>query len=581
MVDNFVRMFEDSFRHNWNEPCFTDYETNKTLTYGQVAEQVEKLHIVFQKCGLKKDDNIALIGRNSTNWAIAYIATITYGAVIVPILHDFHAKDVHHILRHSDSKFLFSSEVIWDHLDENEIGEVRVVLSLTDFSPLLVRMPKSALSDASDIAQSLEGVEQQPAEEKACDFAGLSLDDLSHDAVQKAFDEKFGGVFHKDLIRYNYKDNEELASINYTSGTTGYSKGVMTAGRALASNAKFGLDEGLIKTGSRFVAFLPLAHAYGCAWDFLGSVCGGGHTWFITKVPTPKVLMKAFAEVKPNNILSVPLIIEKIYKKQILPIISKPSMNWVLSVRYLDELVLKQIRKQLVAAFGGEFEQIIIGGAAINAEVEAFFEKLKFPFTIGYGMTETAPLVSYAHWTKFVPQSCGRILKCMEARIANPNKEGVGEIEIKGDHVMLGYYKNEEATRASFTEDGWLKTGDLGFLDADQNLFIKGRSKTMLLGPSGQNIYPEAIEDKLNNMPYVLESIVVQRDGKLVALVYPDMDAVDAAGFTQADLPQELDHVRKEVNQQLASFEQISKIVVQTQEFQKTPKNSIKRYLYS
>ncbi|MBQ7448608.1 MAG: AMP-binding protein [Paludibacteraceae bacterium] len=578
MVDNFVRMFEDSFRHNWNEPCFTDYESGKTLTYAQVAEQVEKLHIVFDKCGIEKNGNIALIGRNSTNWAIAYIATITYGAVIVPILHDFHAKDVHHILRHSDSKFLFSSEIIWDHLDENEIGEVRVVLSLTDFSPLLVRVPDT--EQPSVIAYDQE---QAPQTEPFMPPIGLGLclDDISRENINKAFEEKFNGIFHKDLIRYNYKDNDELASINYTSGTTGYSKGVMTSGRALASNAKFGIDEGLIKPGSRFVAFLPLAHAYGCAWDFLGSVCGGGHTWFITRVPTPKLLMKAFDEVKPNNIQSVPLIIEKIYKKQILPIISKPTMNWVLSVRYLDELVLKQIRKQLVAAFGGEFEQIIIGGAAINAEVEAFFEKLKFPFTIGYGMTETAPLVSYAHWTKFVPQSCGRILKCMEARIANPNKEGVGEIEIKGDHVMLGYYKNEEATRASFTEDGWLKTGDLGFLDANQNLFIKGRSKTMLLGPSGQNIYPEAIEDKLNNMPYVLESIVVQRDGKLVALVYPDMDAVDAAGFTQADLPQELDHVRKEVNQQLASFEQISKIVVQTQEFQKTPKNSIKRYLYS
>ncbi len=581
MVDNFVRMFEDSFRHNWNEPCFTDYESNKTLTYAQVAEQIEKLHIIFQKSGIQKDDHVALIGRNSTNWAVAYIATITYGAVVVPILHDFHAKDVHHIVRHSDSKFLFSSDIIWDHLDENEIGEVRVVLSLTDFSPLAVRVPASEKIQVAALAAPSEQTDEKPVADDANKPLSLCLEDISKEAVKKAFEEKFGGVFHKDLIRYNYKDNEELASINYTSGTTGYSKGVMTAGRALASNAKFGIDEGLIKTGSRFVAFLPLAHAYGCAWDFLGSVCGGGHTWFITKVPTPKVLMKAFAEVKPNNILSVPLIIEKIYKKQILPVISKPSMNWVLSVRYLDELVLKQIRKQLVAAFGGEFEQIIIGGAAINAEVEAFFEKLKFPFTIGYGMTETAPLVSYAHWSKFVPQSCGRILKCMEARIANPNKEGVGEIEIRGDHVMLGYYKNEEATRASFTEDGWLKTGDLGFLDADLNLFIKGRSKTMLLGPSGQNIYPEAIEDKLNNMPYVLESIVVQRDGKLVALVYPDMDAVDSAGFTLSDLPQELDKVRKEVNQQLAAFEQISKVVVQTQEFQKTPKNSIKRYLYS
>lgn len=568
--ENFVRMFEDSFRRHWNLEAYTDYETKYTLTYAQVAEQVEKIHLMFRLSGVEKNDKVALIGRNSSHWAVAYVATIAYGAVIVPILPDFAANDMHHILKHSDSKFLFVADLIWDHLDENELGQVRAVMSLRQFEPLTV------------IENALPLINEETAER-----INLTTDMLTPAAIQTLFDEKFKHNFHKDCIRYDYKDNEEIASINYTSGTTGFSKGVMTTGRALASNALFGMNAEskkhgtLVHKGDRMVTFLPLAHAYGCAFDFLANTCAGGHTYYITRTPTPKVLMAAFAEVKPTLILSVPLIIEKIYRKQILPMIAKPPVNWVLQVPGLKDVVLKQIHEKLVNVFGGEFEEIIVGGAAMNAEVEAFFRKIKFPFTIGYGMTECAPLISYRHWTEFAPTSCGQILHNMEVRIDEPNAEGIGEIVVRGDNVMLGYYKNEKATKESFTEDGWLRTGDLGYVDNDGNIFIKGRSKTMLLGANGQNIYPEEIEDKINNMPYVAESLVIQRNGALVALIYPDGDACDASHFTPEDIISQMETVRKEVNKQLGSFEQITAVELQIQEFEKTPKNSIKRYMYT
>lgn len=569
--ENFVRMFEDSFRQNWDLEAYTDYETKYTMTYAQVAEQVEKLHLLFKQCGIEKNDKVSLIGRNSAHWAVAYVATITYGAVIVPILQDFRPDDVHHIVKHSDSKLLFTADYIWDHLDEQELGQVRAVISLTKFKPLAV-------------IQSALPIVDQDSQIRLT----LTKELISVEAIQQLFDRKFKGNFYPDCIRYDYKDNEEIASINYTSGTTGFSKGVMTTGRALASNAVFGHNayaasnpnKVLLYKGDRMVTFLPLAHAYGCAFDFLGNTTAGGHTYFITRVPTPKVLMAAFAEIKPTLILSVPLIIEKIYRKQIQPMIAKPPMNWVLKVPYLNDVVLSQIKQKLVAVFGGCFEEIIVGGAAMNAEVESFFRKIKFPITIGYGMTETAPLISYSHYSEFVQTSCGKILDCMEVRISNKNDEGIGEIEVRGDNTMLGYYKNDEATKQSFTADNWLRTGDLGYVDEKGNIFIKGRAKTMLLGANGQNIYPEEIEDKLNNMPYVMESIVVQRDEKIVALVYPDMDACDKAGFTQQDIQHQMEQVRKEVNKMIASYEQINEIEIQAHEFEKTPKNSIKRYMY-
>lgn len=564
-------MFEDSFRQNWDLEAYTDYETKYTMTYAQVAEQVEKLHLLFQQCGIEKNDKVSLIGRNSAHWAVAYVATITYGAVIVPILQDFRPDDVHHILKHSDSKLLFTADYIWDHLDENELGQVRAVISLTKFKPLAV------INSALPVVDKETGIRMT-----------LTKELISSEVIQQLFDRKFKGNFQPDCIRYDYKDNEEIASINYTSGTTGFSKGVMTTGRALASNAVFGHTTyaynnptgKLLFKGDRMVTFLPLAHAYGCAFDFLGNTTVGGHTYFITRVPTPKVLLAAFAEVKPTLILSVPLIIEKIYRKQIQPMIAKPPMSWVLKVPFLDEVVLSQIRQKLVGVFGGCFEEVIVGGAAMNAEVESFFRKIKFPLTIGYGMTECAPLISYCHWSEFRQTSCGTILDNMEVRITDKNAEGIGEIEVRGDNVMLGYYKNEEATRATFTEDGWLRTGDLGYVDEKGNIFIKGRSKTMMLGSNGQNIYPEELEDKLNNMPYVMESIVVQRGEKIVALVYPDMDACDKAGFTQNDIQTQMENMRKEVNKQLAAYEQINSVEVQAHEFEKTPKNSIKRYMY-
>ncbi|MBR1809283.1 MAG: AMP-binding protein [Paludibacteraceae bacterium] len=569
--ENFVEMFQNSFKQNWNLEAYTDYETKYTMTYAQVAEQVEKLHLLFRQCGIEKNDKVSLIGRNCAHWAVAYVATITYGAVIVPILQDFRPDDVHHILKHSDSKLLFTADYIWDHLDENELGQVRAVVSLTKFKPLAV------IDSALPVVDEETGIRLT-----------LTKELISNETIQQLFDRKFKGNFTPESINYYLKDNEEIASINYTSGTTGFSKGVMTTGRALASNAIFGHTAPatgnptgkLLFKGDRMVTFLPLAHAYGCAFDFLGNTTAGGHTYFITRVPTPKVLLAAFAEVKPTLILSVPLIIEKIYRKQIQPMIAKPPMSWVLKVPYLNEVVLSQIRQKLTAVFGGCFEEIIVGGAAMNAEVESFFRKLKFPITIGYGMTETAPLISYIHWTQFKQTSCGQILDNMEVRITDKNEEGVGEIEVRGDNVMLGYYKNEDATKATFTKDGWLRTGDLGYVDEDGFIFIKGRSKTMMLGSNGQNIYPEELEDKLNNMPYVMESLVVQRGEKIVGLVYPDLDACDKAGFTHEDIVAQMEQTRKEVNKQLAAYEQINFIEVQAHEFEKTPKNSIKRYMY-
>ena len=569
--ENFVEMFQNSFRENWNREAYTDYETKYTMTYAQVAEQIEKLHLLFQQCGIERNDKVSLIGRNCAHWAVAYVATITYGAVIVPILQDFRPDNVHHILKHSDSKLLFTADYIWDHLDENELGNVRAVVSLTKFKPLAV------IESALPIVDEETGIRLT-----------LTKELISNETIQQLFDRKYKGHFTPQCINYYLKDNEEMASLNYTSGTTGFSKGVMTSGRALASNAIFGHEAPatgnptgkLLFKGDRMVTFLPLAHAYGCAFDFLGNTTAGGHTYFITRVPTPKVLMAAFAEVKPTLILSVPLIIEKIYRKQIQPMIAKPPMSWVLKVPYLNEVVLSQIRQKLTAVFGGCFEEIIVGGSAMNAEVENFFRTLKFPITIGYGMTETAPLISYIHWTQFKQTSCGKILDNMEVRITDKNEEGIGEIEVRGDNVMLGYYKNDEATKATFSADGWLRTGDLGYVDEDGFIFIKGRSKTMMLGSNGQNIYPEELEDKLNNMPYVMESLVVQRGEKIVGLVYPDMDACDKAGFTQEDIAAQMEQVRKEVNKQLAQYEQINFIEVQAHEFEKTPKNSIKRYMY-
>ena len=547
--ENLIKIYENSFRKNWDLEAVTDYGTSVTLTYGQMAERIACLHLLFERVGIQENDRIAVMGKNNSNWVTTYLATVTYGAVIVPILQDFKANDAIHIINHSESKLLFITDQIWENIDVEQVPDLQAVISLNTMDLIVAGLPKTQAVDK------------------------LTIEEL--------FVEKYPNGFTKDDVKYIERSNAELASINYTSGTTGFSKGVMTPMNALAGNIVFGLTTKLVYQGCRHVAFLPLAHAYGCAFDFLACLAAGGHTYLIGRTPSPKILMKAFAEVKPTVILSVPLILEKIYKKMIQPQISKKPVSWVLKMPLLDQLVLNKIRETLMEAFGGEFSQIIIGGAPLNAEVEAFLRRIKFPVTVGYGMTETAPLISFTPWTEFRPQSCGQVLKgLMEARIANPDADGVGEIQVRGEHVMAGYYKNEQASAESFTEDGWLRTGDLGVIDEDGFIYIKGRCKTMLLGPSGQNIYPEEIEAKINNMPYVLESLVLQKDTRLVALVCPDFEAVDADKLSQEQLEVVMEENRKLVNAELAAYEQINELRIYTHEFEKTPKKSIKRFLY-
>ena len=547
--ENLIKIYENSLRKNWDLEAVTDYGTSVTLTYGQLAERIAYLHLLFERVGIQENDRIAVMGKNNSNWVTTYLATVTYGAVIVPILQDFKANDAIHIINHSESKLLFITDQIWENIDVDQVPELQAVISLNTMDLITTGMPKTQAVDKM--------------------------------TIEEMFAEKYPNGFTKDDVQYIERSNAELASINYTSGTTGFSKGVMTPMNALAGNIVFGLTTKLVYPGCRHVAFLPLAHAYGCAFDFLACLAAGGHTYLIGRTPSPKILMKAFAEVKPTVILSVPLILEKIYKKMIQPQISKKPVSWVLKMPLLDKVVLNKIRETLMEAFGGEFSQIIIGGAPLNAEVEAFLRRIKFPLTVGYGMTETAPLISFTPWTEFRPQSCGQVLKgLMDARIANPDADGVGEIQVRGENVMEGYYKNEQATADSFTEDGWLRTGDLGVIDEDGFIYIKGRCKTMLLGPSGQNIYPEEIEAKINNMPYVLESLVLQKDTRLVALVCPDFEAVDADKLSQEQLEVVMEENRKLVNAELAAYEQINELRIYTHEFEKTPKKSIKRFLY-
>lgn len=547
---NFVKYYERSFRNNWESEAVTDYGTAVTLTYGQLATTIAKLHILFEEAGIQKDDKIAVMGKNNSNWVAVYLATVTYGAIIVPILQDFKANDAIHIVNHSESKLLFISDINWEGIELDQIPDILAVFSLNDWHPI-----------------------------------SLSLDPerISMSAIEDVFNSRYPNGYTAEEVHYAERSNDQIASINYTSGTTGFSKGVIMPLNGLAGNIRYAFETGLVHPGCRHVAFLPLAHAYGCAFDFLGCLAAGGHTWLVGRTPSPKILLKAFAEVKPTIILSVPLILEKIYKKMIVPQIQKPPVSWVLKVPFLDEIVCAKIREQLVQAFGGEFKQIIIGGAPLNPEVEAFLRRIKFPMSVGYGMTECAPLISFAPYEQSKLYSCGKPLDgIMEVKILSPNEEGIGEIVTKGENTMTGYFKNPKATKESFTKDGWLRTGDLGMIDEDGFIYIKGRSKTMLLGPSGQNIYPEEIEAKINNMPYVLESLVLQqKDNRLVALICPDYNEVDADGLTADQLAEQMEEARKQVNSELAAYEQIAIIKLYPNEFEKTPKKSIKRFLYT
>ncbi len=551
LKENTIKIFEKSFIDNWELPALSDYNEGTTLTYGDFARDIARMHMFFEQCGIKSGDKIALIGKNTPTWVTVYIATITYGAVIVPILQEFNPTDAQHIINHSEAILLFSSKAIWESLDFDQLHHIRAAISL-DSKQLLAEKPGETVSKV--------------------------IYDLSNQ-----FEQKYKGGFYRNDIHYADMPGDQLMELNYTSGTTGFSKGVMLTGNNLCGNIVYGINSGLHYKGSRCLSFLPLAHAYGCAFDMLTPLAVGSHITLLGRIPSPKILVKALGEIKPNLVICVPLILEKIYSKMIVPMISKGMLRWALAVPYLDKRIYAQIRKKLIEAFGGEFEEIIVGGAPFNAEVEEFLYKIKFPFTVGYGMTECGPLVSHTPWREFVLHSAGRVLPgIMECKILSDDPENIpGEICVRGENVMRGYFHNSEATDKVLHDDGWLHTGDMGTLSADGTVFIKGRLKTMLLGPSGQNIYPEEIEAKLNNMLYVNESLVIEREGKLVALVYPDYEAMDQLGVTRDQLPELMESVRAELNKLVAPYERIAKIQLIATEFEKTPKRSIKRYLYS
>ena len=548
--ENFIKIYEKSFQENWDLPALTDYVEQKTLTFADVAKEIARFHILFRECQIRRGDKIALIGRDCANWCVVYMAAVTYGAIIVPILPDFNPNDVHHIINHSESVFLFVSDRIWDTLEEEKISEIRGVFSLTDFRCLHQR-------DGENIQKLLKELDSR-------------------------FTEEYPNGFTRENIRYADLDNDKVVLLNYTSGTTGFSKGVMLTGNNLAGNVTYARTLDVLFRGERELCFLPLAHAYSCAFNFLVPMAFGAHVFLLGKLPSPKILLKAFEEVKPNLILTVPLILEKIYKKMIAPQLNKRTMKLAMSVPLLNDRIYAQINKKLTNALGGRFREVIVGGAAMNQEVADFLYKIKFPYTIGYGMTECGPLISYDNHKEYVPTSCGQILKgIMEVRIDSEDPYNkLGEIQVRGENVMKGYYKNEEATRNVFTDDGWLKTGDLGTIDVNKRIDIRGRSKTMILSSNGQNIYPEEIEAKLNNLPFVLESLVVEREGKLVGLVYPDYDTVDSTGIRHEDLPAIMEQNRKDLNKLLAPYEAVTSIILYPTEFEKTPKRSIKRYLY-
>ena len=548
--ETLVGYFEESIKKYWDTTAFTNYNDKETYTYAQVAEKVAMLHLLFDECGVKPDTRIALIGRNTPNWCVSSIAVLTYGAVWVPILQDFNASDVQHIVNHSEAELFFCSDVIWDALEEDALEDVKAVFSLTDFRALQRKNAKKY----NELVQSLP----------------------------KLMKKKYPSGFAKENVNYAKPDNSKLALINYTSGTSGFSKGVMLTGNNLVGNVKFAISKEIIKPQSNHLSFLPLAHAYGCAFDFLYAFSIGAHITLLGKTPSPKILLKALSETKPSVVLMVPLIIEKLYKKQLLPTLNRPTMKLITRLPFVRQQVYAKIREKLISLFGGNVTEIIIGGAALNQEVEDFLKNIKFPYTVGYGMTECAPLISYAHADAFISHSAGQVLEgFMEARIDSEDPFNVvGEIQVRGENVMQGYFKNAEATKDVFTKDGWLRTGDLGTMDKAGNIFIKGRSKNMILSSNGQNIYPEELESKLNNLPFVSESLVIERNGKLVALVYPDYESLDASEYTQKDLPPIMESNLKILNASEAAYKSISSIQLYPNEFEKTPKKSIKRFLY-
>ena len=544
MKDNFTRFLLNSMKANRHLTAFSNYE-NQGITYGEVESRIARLHGLFHTAGLKKGDRVAFLGKNSSQWAISYLATITYGAVVVPIMPNFTPTDVHHIINHSDAVWIFANQNLWDTLESEKMFNLKAAISLEDFSELFSKKGKK-----SEKISAFHAIKDEPIEE---------------------------GVFHPAEV-----PNSEIYAIIYTSGTTGYSKGVILTHNNITSNMVYARTHMPLVAGDPILSFLPLAHAYGCAIELLYPFTLGCHITFLGKTPTPQILIKAFKEIKPRLILSVPLIIEKIYKKQIKPLIDKPLIKILMNVPFMEKNIMTKVNNKLTETFGGNFHEVVIGGAALNEEVQTFLKKAGFAITIGYGMTECAPLISYAGWKKTKLGSAGKVVDNMEMKIDSEDPQNiVGEILVKGEHVMAGYYKNPEATAETIDKDGWLHTGDLGIIDKDGFLFIRGRSKSMILGPSGQNIYPEEIESFVSNWPYVQETLIVERKDVLVALIYPDFDAADSHHLSEQQMTELFENKRKELNKQLASYMQVGRIQIVPNEFEKTPKKSIKRFMYS
>ena len=549
-IPSFNALIQKSIIDNWDRDALTDFK-GQTLQFHDVARKIEKLHILFENSGIQKGDKIALCGRNSSQWAVAFLATLTYGAIAVPILHEFNAEQVHNIVNHSEARLLFVGDHVATIIDPQAMPTLEGIINNPDYSLMISRTDKLT-------------------------YAREHLNEL--------YGKKFPKYFRKEHVHYYMEESpEELAVINYTSGTTGFSKGVMLPYRALWSNFDFAVSVlgNTIKAGDKVISMLPMAHMYGMAFEFIFEFLYGCHVYYLNRVPSPAIIAQALAEIRPRIVIAVPLIIEKIIRKKVFPKIQNNRMRLLLQMPVISKKVREMICQEVLKAFGGNMYEVIIGGAALNQEVERFLKRIDFPYTVGYGATECAPIICYRDWHTFAPGSCGRAALHQEVKIVSPDPQRIpGEILTKGPNVMLGYYKNPEATAETIDRDGWYHTGDLGTMDADGNVFINGRSKNMLLGPNGQNIYPEEIEDKLNSMTMVLESVVVQRDNKLVALVHPDMDEAKNMGFSEEDLKNIMEQNRNGLNEILPAYEKISEIEIHEEEFEKTPKRSIKRYLY-
>lgn len=548
MDKSFIAFVEESIKKHWDLDALTDYK-GATLQYKDLARKIEKMHILLEESGIKPGDKVAICGRNSSHWGVAFLAILTYGAVAVPILHEFKADNVHHIVNHSDARLLFVGDVVWESLNEAEMPNLEGIILMTDFTLLVCRSEK-------------------------LEYAREHLNEM--------FGKKFPRNFRREHVSYRRDNPDELAVINYTSGTTSFSKGVMLAYRTLWSNTQFAFEVLPLSPGDKVVSMLPMAHMYGLAFEFIYEMCCGCHVYFLTRIPSPKIIFQAFSEVKPRIVIAVPLIIEKIIKKNVLPKLETLKMKFLLKLPVINDKIKATVRDHMIQGFGGNFYEVIIGGAAFNQEVEKLLKNIDFPYTVGYGMTECGPIICYEDYHKFHPGSCGKAAPRMEVRIDSEDPQHiVGEIITRGDNVMLGYYKNEEATAQAIDKEGWLHTGDLGIMDEEGNVFIKGRSKNMLLGPSGQNIYPEEIEDQLNNLPLVAESIIIQqKDNRLAALVYPDFDEAYAHGLKDNDIEAIMEENRATLNAALPAYSQIARVKIYPEEFEKTPKKSIKRFLY-